>query len=218
MSEDMLQNVYVDCIEYSKKIKNPILKECCQEIYKEYKERLMKKPASFHHHCYRGGLLFHSYCVTRNALLIAQLYPHLAIDLDLVIFGSLLHDIGKVKDYFDDDLKEGKKGTNNSMELLGHSYIGTHIVENYLEKYDLPINFKNQILHMIGSHMKNSSEFGALVSPKMFEVLIIHYSDTVDANIDKILKGIEYAPKGNLYHSKDQELKYYKSLNEYYNN
>ncbi|MDD3341865.1 MAG: HDIG domain-containing protein [Bacilli bacterium] len=216
MSEALLENVYIDCIEYSKKIKNPILRECCQEIYKDYKEKLMSCPASMHHHHYKGGLLFHSYSVTRNALVTAQLYPHLHIDLDLVIFGSLLHDIGKAKDYFDENAHISMERKNNSMELLGHSYIGTHIVETYLEKYELPIHFKNQVLHMIGSHMKNISEYGALVAPKMFEILLINYSDTIDANVDKILKGIEFAPKGSLYQSSSHELEYYKSLNEYY--
>lgn len=32
MSNEEIQECYKNCIEYSKKIKNPILRECCQEI------------------------------------------------------------------------------------------------------------------------------------------------------------------------------------------
>lgn len=44
--------------------------------------------------------------------------------------------------------------------LLGHSYEGTHIVENYLSHYDMDEMFRNQVLHTIGSHMNEYSEWG----------------------------------------------------------
>lgn len=78
------------------------------------------------------------------------MYPNLNIDIDLVLFGALLHDIGKTNEY-NDFLEEenyiARKG--NGAELLGHSYEGVHIVDNYLSKYDIEVEFKNQVLHMI---------------------------------------------------------------------
>lgn len=212
-----LNDIYNQCIKYSESIKNPILKELIKVIYNDYKEKLINKPATTgSHHCFKGGLLYHIYSVTRNAVTICNLYPDLEVDMDLVIFGSLLHDIGKCNDFKDfnknDDLVNG-----NSSALLGHSYEGAHIVENYLSKYDIDEQFKNQIVHMIGSHMKEYSEWGALVLPKMLEVVIINFADNIDAHMEPAHKDISTAKSGELYKIGNAPRPYYKSLNPYYN-
>ena len=105
----------------------------------------------------------------------------------------------------------------NSMALLGHSYEGTHIVENYLNEYEIDEQFKNQVIHMIGSHMNEYSEWGALVLPKMLEVIIINYADSMDAYFEPAHDIIKNAKKGELYKVGNAPRPYYKSLNEYYN-
>ena len=125
------------------------------------------------------------------------LYPDLDIDRDLVIFGALVHDIGKVMDFNDFGSTEIING--NSAALLGHSYEGTHIVENYLKDYDIDSQFKNQVIHMIGSHMNEYSEWGALVMPKMLEVIIISYADGIDAYFEPAKKIIKKASQGEAY-------------------
>lgn len=210
---------YNRCIEYIKMIKNPILKECCMKIYEDYKEKLINKPAtSGSHHYYKGGLLYHIYSVTRNAIAICDMYSELGVDMDLVIFGALLHDIGKTNDYndfIDDENYNANYG--NSAALLGHSYEGTHIVENYLNKYEIDEQFKNQVIHMIGSHMNEYSEWGALVLPKMLEVQIINFADNIDAHLEPVDYLIKNANKGQLYKVSNAPRPYYKSLNPYYN-
>lgn len=37
-----IEECYKNCIEYCNMIKNPIFKECCQEIYCDYKEQINK--------------------------------------------------------------------------------------------------------------------------------------------------------------------------------
>lgn len=215
-----LEKIFEECILYAMQIKNPSLRKCAQEILLDYKERLISKPATpGSHHYFKGGLLYHIYCVTRNSIQIMDLYQNLKIDKDLVIFGALLHDIGKSQDFNDfvDD-KNYKPHDGNSFDLLGHSYEGTHIVENYLSKYNLEENFKNQAIHMIGSHMNEYSEWGALVMPKMLEVLIISYSDSMDAYFEPAHSYIEQAQKGEKYKIPNAPRAYYKSLNPYYDN
>ena len=100
MNNKELEKIYEECMDYSNKIKNQILKEVVQRIYKDYKERLMNKPATpGSHHYFKGGLLYHIYCVTRNAIEICNMYPNLEVDKDLIIFGALVHDIGKCNDF-----------------------------------------------------------------------------------------------------------------------
>lgn len=218
MSNEEIQECYKNCIEYSKKIKNPILRECCQEIYNDYKEKLLNKPATpGRHHYFKGGLLYHIYSVTRNSYNIAKMYPNLNIDIDLVLFGALLHDIGKTNEY-NDFLEEenyiARKG--NGAELLGHSYEGVHIVDNYLSKYDIEVEFKNQVLHMIGNHMKEFREEGIFVETKMLEVIIISFADNIDNYLEPASRVIDNAKKGETYQFPKAERPYYKSLNLYY--
>lgn len=218
MSNEEMQECYKNCIEYSKKIKNPILRECCQEIYNDYKEKLLNKPATpGRHHYFKGGLLYHIYSVTRNSYNMAKMYPNLNIDIDLVLFGALLHDIGKTNEY-NDFLEEenyiARKG--NGAELLGHSYEGVHIIDNYLSKYDIEIEFKNQVLHMIGNHMKEFREEGIFVETKMLEVIIISFADNIDNYLEPASRVIDNAKKGETYQFPKAERPYYKSLNPYY--
>lgn len=218
MSNEEIQECYKNCIEYSKKIKNPILRECCQEIYNDYKEKLLNKPATpGRHHYFKGGLLYHIYSVTRNSYNIAKMYPNLNLDIDLVLFGALLHDIGKTNEY-NDFLEEenyiARKG--NGAELLGHSYEGVHIVDNYISKYDIEVEFKNQVLHMIGNHMKEFREEGIFVETKMLEVIIISFADNIDNYLEPASRVIDNAKKGETYQFPKAERPYYKSLNPYY--
>lgn len=231
MERKKLEEVFQKCIQYADTIINPTLKICCKEILNDYKEEYMNKPATADstryeevgeglHHYERGGLLYHSYCVTRNAIAICDMYPDLAVDRDLVLFGALLHDIGKAEDYTDweeDEKRETKSLCNNSRYLLGHSYEGTHIVQNYLERYQLPIEFRDQVLHMIGSHMFECEPDGVLAPPKMLEVVIINYGDSMDAYLQPAYEVIREAKPGELYQISNAPRSYFKSLNPYQN-
>lgn len=214
-----LDVIYNECIKYIEKINNPILKEVCNKIYVDYRDELINKPATpGSHHFYKGGLLYHIYSVTKNAIAICDLYPKLEVDRDLVIFGALTHDIGKTNDFNDFEEKSDYNPINgNNMALLGHSYEGAHIIENYLRDYDINEEFKNQVIHMVGSHMKDFSEWGTLVSPKMLEVIIINYADSMDAYLEPAHEIINKANKGEMYKIRNAERPYYKSLNSYYN-
>jgi 3'-5' exoribonuclease len=134
------------------------------------------------HHYGEGLLLAHLHSVTKNAMFLSERYP--GFSRDLIIFGSSLHDIGKINDYTDfDGTKNPPSTTNVSIDLLGHSYEGTHLVENYISRQpNFPVDLRLQALHMVGSHMRNTTmDGGALVEPKMGEVIIINFADHIDA-------------------------------------
>lgn len=212
-----LKNVYQNCLDFCEKIKNPVLKDVAKRVYHDYKTELFNKPATTSHHFFKGGLLFHLYCVARNAIAICALYPNLQVDMDLIIFGALTHDIGKTQEYKDfDDIIDGNADFENGAKLLGHSYKGAHIIENYLDEYEIDRQFKNQVLHMIGSHMKEYSEWGVLVLPKMLEVVIINYADHMDSDLQPAIAALKNTQKGAEYQAHSPR-PYFKSLNDYYN-
>ena len=134
-----------------------------------------------------------------------------------ILFGALLYDIGKTNEYNDfrnDESYIARKG--NGAELLGHSYEGVHIVDNYLSKYEIDEYFKNQILHMIGNHMKEFREEGIFVETKMLEVIIISFADNIDNYLELASKVINEVEKGEKYEFPKVGVPYYKSLNPYY--
>ena len=114
-----LEDIFNKCLQYKEQIKNDELRDCCEKILLEYKEKLIRKPATTgSHHYFEGGLLYHTYCVTRNAIAIMELYSDLDVDSDLIIFGGLLHDIGKTNHYADWNGTSNNIG--NGAQLLGH--------------------------------------------------------------------------------------------------
>lgn len=65
--------------------------------------------------------------------------------------------------------------------------------------------------------MNEYSEWGALVMPKMLEVIIINFADNIDSHIEPAHTIIKQANKGELYRINNAPREYYKSLNPFYN-
>lgn len=97
---------FLELITYAKKIKNTALKNSCLCILNDYKQDIINRPAGHNylekhendrtHQCYDGGLLDHTLNVTVHSYNIGLQYKD-KVDMDLIIFGSILHDIGKTK-------------------------------------------------------------------------------------------------------------------------
>ena len=139
---------------------------------------------------------------TDNSYNIAKLYEN-EIDMDLVLFGAILHDIGKVK-IFDEWNENGKvKGNLNYRYLLvDHCYIGQQICEKYLDEEQVEEKLKYQALHIIATHMDTMQKHLA-------EAYIVSYADSIDADVLNCLSYPRNAinPKTNSY--------FYKSVNKH---
>ncbi|AXK51326.1 3'-5' exoribonuclease YhaM family protein [Spiroplasma alleghenense] len=170
-------------------VKNPIYKKITETILSRLKEDFLSYPAAMSiHHNVVGGLFWHSYTLVRNAKAIMGNYGYANIDWDLVICGSILHDIGKVVEIAD------ITGTDYSLEgkLLGHISIGNAFINNVAIELNLLTNEDGQIngevtklQHMVlASHGKN--EFGSPVEPVLLEAVILSTFDSLDARIYKI--------------------------------
>jgi putative nucleotidyltransferase with HDIG domain len=114
-------------------------------------------------------LVQHTRKVTRMAEACAR--EHGGVDVDLVIAGALLHDIGKVLEY---EQVEGKTVTGKTGKGLRHPVSGAGLAM----KFDLPY----ELVHIIANHSKE----GDFVT-RTPEAILIHHVDFVDFDIAKAL-------------------------------
>lgn len=106
------------------------------------------------------------------------------MNMDLIISGALLHDIGKTITYDAwDDTKELKNPTNDYARKFQHSYLGMQIVSEYLKDTEVEQEIKDELLHILASHMSGSNKTitdVALVPPKTIEANIVSRSEHME--------------------------------------
>src|SRR3712207_7564354 len=77
------------------------------------------------HHARIGGLLEHSVSCLKIALALAERYQ---VDRDLLVFGAIFHDVGKVRELSWD---KGAFAYTTEGRLLGHVVLGERLVASY---------------------------------------------------------------------------------------
>ncbi|MEC9093996.1 MAG: HD domain-containing protein [Planctomycetota bacterium] len=133
------------------------------------------------HHAYNGGLLAHVVSMLRLAKVISQNYE--AICPSLLLMGTFLHDIGKVRELaYDRELSYTDEG-----QLVGHIQIGIEILSQKItELRQAGIEFSTEkellLKHMILSH-HGEPEFGAVKVPMTLEAIALHFIDNIDSKI-----------------------------------
>lgn len=130
------------------------------------------------HHAYLGGLIEHVLSVCRLCQLVAPHYVHL--DLDLLLTGAILHDVGKVAELTYDR----SFGYSSEGQLLGHIVIGLRLVQEKLRQLpDFPPKLRVLVEHMIVSH-HGELEFGSPKVPLFPEALLLHHLDNLDSKME----------------------------------
>ncbi len=130
------------------------------------------------HHSTVGGLVEHTLSMTTLADKLSGHYPQL--HRDLLIAGTLLHDIGKVLELtFEPVVDYTSEG-----RLLGHITIGAMLVEEKIRAIeDFPAELRKQLLHLILSHQGDGT-MGSPVKPMTLEALVLHYLDELDSRVN----------------------------------
>ena len=85
------------------------------------------------------------------------------IDMDLLIAGAILIDVGKLLEY---DKIDGKLTTSKSGKLLRHPFSGVALAD----RFDLP----PEVLHIIAYHAKEGD-----LAKRNVEAIIVHHADFV---------------------------------------
>lgn len=150
-------------------IQNESIKSELKVYFENHPEFFLHKGARGMHHAYVGGLVEHSVNVARTAINIAKNYS--GLNLDVIIAGALLHDIGKQYELSD-------TGYTISGNLLGHISLGMLEFQKCMGN----IPYKAELLHIIVSH-HGQLEWGSPVKPNTREAYIVHIADLLDSRM-----------------------------------
>jgi 3'-5' exoribonuclease len=151
--------------------------------------RLKRAPAAKSvHHAYLGGLLEHILSVCRLCQFAAGHYKHL--DLDLLLAGAVLHDIGKLY-----ELRYDRSfGYTTEGQLLGHIAIGLRLIADKLHHLPgFPPRLRALVEHMVLSH-HGQLEFGSPKVPLFPEALLLHYLDDLDSKMECMRARVDQDP------------------------
>jgi len=179
------RNLHPKLKETANKIKNKALREKVEALLenptikigdKNYSGMpLESSPAGLsHHHSYPGGFIEHVVSTVEIALSlckVARKIYHGKVDQDLVIAGSILHDIFKPLEYV--EREDGSYGLTQLAERLDHL---TLIVAELIKR-----GFPLDLVHIMASHMgwQNSP-----IGPRTIEALIVHLADSADSQLN----------------------------------
>ncbi len=167
--------------EWIARVEHPDCRKLLNKVFghERLRELYCTAPAAVQiHEAYIHGLLEHTLKVMRIADAFAGVHP--PVHRDVLITGTLLHDIGKIR-----ELKWDRSLTYTSHgRLLGHISMGASMVDaliNELRKHeDFDREVQAHILHLLLSH-HGKLEWGSPVVPKTKEALILHYADHAEA-------------------------------------
>ncbi len=133
------------------------------------------------HHNYVGGLLEHTVSSMEQASSAAERYQCL-LDRDLMLTGTFIHDIGKVREIY---WEIGREFTTEG-RLLGHIAIGLMMLDEKLSGLQgFPDELALLLKHMLLSH-HGSLEFGSPVVPATPEAVALNLIENTDAKINHL--------------------------------
>lgn len=150
------------------------LKLVKEKVRKDYPQFEVFPASISKHHCYRGGLKQHTEEVVEIASSMAGLSIRRGsnINLDAILIGAYLHDIGKINVYRCID-GGFVKGDNYSASL--HIYESINIAEKILGELGLGGLFP-KVKSIISAH-HGRKEWGSIKEPSSKEEWIVHLAD-----------------------------------------
>jgi 3'-5' exoribonuclease len=148
-----------------------------------------------HHHNYVGGNLEHTVGVIRLCKNICDMYS--GINLDLVIAGAILHDVGKIKEYVTTAaIDKTAEGNFIGHIVMGDRWVREKIAELKNKGKDFDLDLENKLCHIILSH-HGRYEYGSPRMPKTIEACVVHQADLMDSQVKNYIQNIEEGRKSS---------------------
>ncbi len=174
-------------------ISTPRLAEAVNLFFADdaFRMRFERTPGAVRgHHAKLGGLLLH---VCEVASIGQQMAKSMRkANVDLVVAGALLHDVGKVEAYTVDAKGLGYDPRNH---LIGHVVLGCLMFTERVAiarasgTCALTDAQVTELQHMILSH-HGSLEFGSPVQPMTIEAELLHWADESSAKADSFVDAL----------------------------
>lgn len=167
-------------------VQNPHLRDLLMSFLldDEFAPKFKQAPAAKSlHHAWLGGLLEHTLSLCSLCRTVAPHYPE--INLDLLLTGAILHDIGKTE-----ELSYSRSFSyTNEGQLLGHMIIELDMLNQKISQIEgFPRELRTLLQHMIISH-HGEYEFGSPKLPMFPEALLLHCLDNLDSKLEA-MRGI----------------------------
>ncbi|MCR4618763.1 MAG: HD domain-containing protein [Lachnospiraceae bacterium] len=167
-------------------------------MLESYKDLFKRSAAAVKmHHNFIGGLLFHTYRMLQLALRFCEVYVNL--DKELLVCGTVLHDIGKISCLKTEDTGEASFTTMG--RLFDHALTGVLMVQEEARKFQYNPEKVEMLQHMIASH-HGKKEWDAIVTPAFPEAEILHMIDMSDSRMNMFEEAYKGVEAGTLSESK----------------
>ncbi len=163
---------------------NPYVKQLLASVVTAHEAKLRIWPAAQTlHHAYRAGFLEHILQMAGVGEMVAKAY---GADVDLVLAGAILHDIGKLQELdYDVATSYSRDG-----RLIGHIVLGAAVVRDAAHAIEgFPPTLLSEIQHLVLSH-HGCLEYGSPVVPMTVEAFILSFIDDLDAKINMVRQAI----------------------------
>jgi 3'-5' exoribonuclease len=181
--------LYSELVNLVNKLESPPIKQLILDSIQdeEIKVLMLKAPAAKTiHHAHRGGLLEHVVSICKLMKAISLHYTH--VNYDLLIFGAIFHDLGKVweLDIQNDQIQYSHKG-----RLLGHMQLACELIDRKAQRIlGFPEDLKEIMKHIVLSH-HGKLEYGSPVRPYFMEAFLVAMIDDLDSKVNTIQTFVE---------------------------
>lgn len=182
--------LYSELIKIVEQIESSSIKQltldCLQD--QEIKELLLKAAAAKTiHHAWPGGLLEHIVSIAKLVKIVANHYQNM--NADLVVFGAIFHDLGKIWELQVDDKQQIKYSRPG--RLLGHMQLACELIDKKSQRIlGFPEDLREILKHIVLSH-HGKLEFGSPKRPKFLEAMVVAMIDELDSKINTLTNFLE---------------------------
>ena len=175
-------------------MEDPDYAAICRRLLEKYGARFSTIPGGKSvHHSFLNGLLMHTLYMVQTAGYLAELYAEV-VDRDLLLAGTLLHDIAKCDEFVTSPLGLVTE-YSVSGQLLGHLVMGSQAVGVIGGALGVPEEKTVLLQHMLLSH-HGDPEFGAAVRPMCAEAELLSIIDLMDSRMEIYAETLCEVPAG----------------------
>ncbi|AFY02719.1 3'-5' exoribonuclease YhaM family protein [Bdellovibrio bacteriovorus] len=175
-AEDMM----AELTQLVRSMKNDYLRQLVTDTLEdpEIRPMVLRAPAAKSiHHAWMGGLLEHILSICKIMDFMGTHYSFL--NRDLLLFGAIFHDIGKVWELsYDNGISYTDRG-----RLIGHMQIACELID---KKSSRILGFSEELRdickHIILSH-HGKLEYGSPKRPKFLEAMVVAMVDDFDSKV-----------------------------------